>query len=80
MYEISRPATVEEIRIYHIVNDYANTLSDEEYSRFSYRISNYVFEYRKIERRKAYQNLYRLARKIGVLVSDLETWYCIDEG
>ena len=79
MYEISRPATVEEIRIYHIVNDYANTLSDEEYSRFSHRISNYVFEYRKIERRKAYQNLYRLARKIGVTVADLGTWYCIDE-
>jgi len=78
-YRISRPATTEEIRIYHLVNEYAYTLNDEDYSNFVDRISRYVFEWRKMERRKAYQNVYRLARKAGVFVSDLVTWYCVDE-
>lgn len=77
--ELRRPATKEEIRIYNIVNDFMNKLTDDEYFSLTEKISDYVFEWRKMERRKAYNRLYRTAVKIGVCVSDLETWYCIDD-
>ena len=78
-YRIDRPATLDEIRIYNVVNEYANTLTDDQYFDLVDQVSEYVFAWRKDERRKAYQKLYRLARKIGVTVADLGTWYCIDE-
>lgn len=77
-YTIGRLATMDEIRIYNIVNPYMERLTDDEYFRLCNLISDYVFEYKKNERRKAYQALYPTARKIGVYVSDLETWYCMD--
>lgn len=77
-YEIRRMATLEEIRIYKIVNTYMNNLSDDNYFCISNMIGEYVFAYKKEERRRAYQALYRTARKIGVYVEDLATWYSMD--
>ena len=77
--KIERLATKEEIRIYRKVNAFLDTLTDNEYSEMVEKISVYVFEYRKNERRKAYNRLYRTAVKIGVTVSDLGTWFCMDE-
>ena len=77
--ESRRMATEEEIRIYRIVNKYIEALPDDEYSKVCSKIGEYVFEWRKEERRRAYKRIYPLAVKIGVFVSDLETWYCMDE-
>lgn len=77
-YRISRQATIEEIRIYKMVQSYMDNLTDDDYFRICNLISDYVFEYKKEQRRKAYQALYRTARKVGVYVEDLATWYSMD--
>ena len=69
-YKIDRPATLDEIRIYHIVNEYADTLDDDQYLDLVDQVSKYVFAWRKDERYKAYKKLYRTAVKIGVTVAD----------
>ena len=79
MYEINRPATVDEIRTYHIVNEYAETLNETEYSAFLDKVSLYAWAWNSDERRKAYNALRSTAKRIGVTVADLGTWYCVEE-
>jgi hypothetical protein len=79
MTNFTREATTEEIAVYEIVNKYMMEISDEEYETALEKIADYVYEWQTAERKKFYNRLRGLAKKIGVSVKDLETWYCIDD-
>jgi len=79
MTNFTREATAEEIAVYEIVNKYMLEISDEEWQENLEKIGDYVYEWQTAERKKFYNRLRGLAKKIGVSVKDLETWYCIDD-
>lgn len=79
MTNFTREATTEEIAVYEIVNKYMMEITDEEYEAALEKIADYVYEWQTEERKKFYNRLRGLAKKIGVSVKDLETWYCIDD-
>ena len=78
-YDIKRNATAEEIKIFLTVEAYVKTLTESEADSFTEKVSNYAWAYKADERRRAYNALYRTARKIGITVADLETWYFIEK-
>lgn len=79
MTNFTREATAEEIAVYEIVNKYIMEISDEEWQKNLEKIADYVYEWKAAERKKFYNRLRGLAKRIGVSVKDLETWYCIDD-
>ena len=74
-----REATREEMHIYYRVEEVLDTLDESEVERFTEIVSNRVFQTIADESPKAiYQRIYRLGKKYGFTVDELETWYCID--
>jgi len=74
--DLIREATAEEMAIYHRVEDVLDTLTEDEETRFIETVGDRVYDY---TRSKAiYQRAYRLGKKYGFTVEELETWYCID--
>ena len=77
--DLIRPATTEEMAIYHRVEALLDTLTDEEVTNFIETVSNRVFRtFDKATDRAIYQRVYRKKKKYGFTVDELETWYCID--
>lgn len=74
-----REATREEMHIFYRVESVLESLDESEVERFTEIVSNRVFQTVLDESPKAiYQRVYRLGKKYGFTVAELETWYCID--
>ena len=69
-----RPATVEEIAIF---NKIEALLTDDNFDTVLDIVNEFAFAYGQ-ERRKAYNKAYRLGKKLGVTVKELETWYWVE--
>lgn len=77
--DLIREAIVEEMAIYNRVEAVLNTLTDEETTNFIETVSDRVFRtFDKAIDKAIYQRVYRLGKKYGFTVDELETWYCID--
>ena len=74
--EVAREATVEEVKVYNKVEEVLNTLTDEEYEKVIETVSERVFG--MDNNKTTYNKVYRLAKKYGFTVEEMETWYCID--
>ena len=75
--DLIREATAEEMAIFNRVNEVVNNLDDEKAERFIEIVGDRVFEAWTGDR-NIYQRVYRLGKKYGFTVEELETWYCID--
>ena len=69
-------ATNEEMAIFNRVEAVLNTLTEEEEARFIETVGDRVFDYKRDK--AIYNRVYRLGKKYGFTVDELETWYCID--
>ncbi len=77
--ELIREATNEEMAIYEKVETILDTLTEEEEEDFIETVSNRVFRtFDKTTDKAIYNKVYRLGKKYGLTVEELETWYCID--
>lgn len=72
----TREATDEEMRIYNKVNEITEQMDDEEFEQFLETVSERVFDWE--HDKKVYNRAYRAAKKLGLTVVEVETWYCID--
>ncbi len=74
-----REATDAEMSIFNRVETVLNTLTEEEEARFIETVGDRVFRtFDKATDKAIYNRVYRLAKKYGFTVEELETWYCID--
>ncbi len=74
-----REATETEMAIFNRVETVLNTLTEEEETRFIETVGDRVFRtFDKATDKAIYNRVYRLGKKYGFTVEELETWYCID--
>ena len=77
--ELIREATTEEMAIYEKVETILDTLSEEEEENFIETVGNRIFRtFDEATDKAIYNKVYRLGKKYGLTVEELETWYCID--
>lgn len=77
--DLIREATNEEMAIFNRVEAVLDTLSEEEETRFVETVGDRVFRtFDKATDKAIYNRVYRLGKKYGFTVEELETWYCID--
>lgn len=74
---LARYATAEEVSVFDKVEALLKNVSDETFDKVVTAISDYVFDYER--NRKYYQRVYRLAKKLGIMPSELMLWYFIEE-
>ncbi len=77
-YEMSRPATAEEIANYELIDSLTADYDDGELMEFLDIVSDYVTAYRPEKRKAAYNKLYRIVKKMGATVPACVDWYCMD--
>lgn len=65
------------IKQWHKVNNILSSLDDDTFQDYIEIIGDYQFAY-SIERKRAYSRVYRIAKKLGLTVSDLVLWDCIE--
>ena len=74
-----REATETEMAIFNRVEAVLNTLTEEEETHFIETVGDRVFRtFDKATDKAIYNRVYRLGKKYGFTVEELETWYCID--
>ena len=74
--ELIREANAEEMAIFNRVEAVTKEMDDDEYEHFYETIADRVFDWKR--EKAIYQRVYRLGKKYGFTVDELETWYCID--
>ena len=74
---LARYATAEEVSVFDKVEALLKNISDETFDKVVTAISDYAFDYER--NRKYYQRIYRLAKKLGIMPSELMLWYFIEE-
>ena len=67
-----------DIKKWNEVNDYLLKLDDNTWTKYNDAISDYVWNYKTSETNKLYNQVYRIGRKIGFTVKELEMWYCCE--
>ena len=72
-----REATKEEIKVYNKVEEVIRLMDEEEFEKFIEVISARVFDYKN--QKSVYNKAYRMAKKYGFTLNEVETWYCMDE-
>lgn len=74
-----REATNEEMAIFNRVEAVLDTLTEEQEAHFIETVGDRVFRtFDKATDKAIYNRVYRLGKKYGFTVEELETWYCID--
>lgn len=76
MYNVTREATKEEVKVYNKVEAIIANMTEEEFNHFVETIGERVFDYKYDK--AVYNKAYRLAKKYGITLNEAETWYCID--
>lgn len=61
------------------VNNCLLDLNFDEYSKYTETISDYVWNYKASETNKLYNRVYRIGKKLGFTVKELEMWYCCEQ-
>lgn len=69
---------MEDVKKWNEVNDCLLNLDDDTYTKYTDAISDYVWNYETSETKKLYNRVYRIAKKFGFTVSELEMWYCCE--
>ena len=79
MYNFTRKATDAEMDIFNRVETVFIEMDEDEAEHFTETISDRVFKtFDRATDKAIYNRVYRLAKKYGFTVAELETWYCID--
>jgi hypothetical protein len=73
-----RYATEAEVKNYNLIERLLNTKSEDFTTRCIDAIGNYVTAYIPAEVHRAYNKAYYYAKKLGVTVPMLASWYFID--
>lgn len=74
-----REATDAEMAIFNRVEAVLDTMDEDEAEHFIETVSDRVFRtFDKATDKAIYNRVYRLGKKYGFTVEELETWYCID--
>ena len=73
-----REATNEEVTTYKKIETIFNEdFDNERFERIIEAVGDYLLTW-GIERRRNYSRVYGYAKRLGVTVEELVTWYCID--
>ena len=72
-----REATKEEMKKYNKVEAVVKAMTDDEFDKFVEVIGERVFDW--TSNKAVYNKAYRLAKKYGLTMEEVETWYCIDD-
>ena len=79
MMNYTRKATDAEMDIFNKVESVFIEMDEDEAEHFTETISDRIFRTFDSATDKAiYNRVYRLGKKYGFTVAELETWYCID--
>lgn len=73
-----RTATEAEVITYETVEIAIKDYTDEEFAEFIDKVADFALAWKSADRKAAYNKLRSVARKLGVKVLDLETWYFIE--
>ena len=77
--DLIREATDAEMAIYNRVEKVLDTMTKEEEAHFIETVGDRVFRtFDKAKDKAIYNRVYRLGKRYGFTVEELETWYCID--
>lgn len=68
----------EDIKKWNEVNDCLLKLDDNTWIKYNDAISDYVWNYETSETKKLYNRVYRIGKKLGFTVKELEMWYCCE--
>lgn len=68
----------EDIKKWHEINNTLASLDSKTFLNYMDIISGYVWEWKTAERKRAYNRVYRIGKKLGFTVSELEMYYCIE--
>lgn len=66
------------IKKWHKVNDILSNLDDNTFQDYIEIIGDYQWAWESTERKRTYNRVYRIAKKLGLTVSDLVLWDCIE--
>ena len=69
----------EDIKKWYEIDSALNNLDDDIFHKYIEIIGDYVWEWKSAEHKRAYNRVYRIGKKMGFTVSELEMWYCIEE-
>jgi len=69
----------EDIKKWYEIDNTLSSLDDDIFHNYIDIISDYVWEWKSAERKRAYNKVYRIGKKIGYTVSELVMWYCIED-
>lgn len=69
----------EDIKKWYEIDNALNNLDDDIFHKYIEVIGDYVWEWKTAERKRAYNRVYRIGKKMGFTVSELEMWYCIED-
>jgi len=68
----------EDIKKWNEINDCLLNLDDDTYMEYNDIISDYVWNCNASETKKLYNRVYRIGKKLGYTVKELELWYCCE--
>lgn len=68
----------DDVKKWHEINNTLASLDTETFLNYMDIISSYVWEWKTAERKRAYNRVYRIGKKLGFTVSELEMYYCIE--
>lgn len=69
----------EDIKKWNEINDCLLNLDDDTYMEYTDTISDYVWNCNANETNKLYNRVYRIGKKLGFTVKELEMWYCCEQ-
>jgi len=68
-----------DIKKWYEIDNTLSSLDDDIFNDYIDIISDYVWEWKSAERKRAYNRVYRIGKKIGYTVNELVMWYCIED-
>lgn len=69
----------EDIKKWYEIDNTLSSLDDDIFHNYIDIISDYVWEWKSAERKRAYNRVYRIGKKLGYTVNELVMWYCIED-
>ena len=70
---------MDDIKKWNEINNCLLNLDDDTYMEYTDTISDYAWNCNTSETKKLYNRVYRIGKKLGFTVKELEMWYCCEQ-
>ena len=68
----------DDIKKWNAINNRLCELDGDTWLTYMDAISDYVWNYKASETKRLYNRVYRIGKKLGYTVKELEMWYCCE--